>query len=141
MPPPQVFPSGVPLTAALLLEDEDTNDLDEAFAAETLPESLGISDGEGKYVRLLRAGAPLAAKRTRKFVYPAGQADVQVTLYAGEAAVAAENRALARVRLTGLAPAGGEVEVALSVSAQGEATLSVQDKATKAAVRAVVPVA
>jgi molecular chaperone DnaK (HSP70) len=128
-------------TAGLLLDDDDTTDMETDFLAETLPESLGLADADGQLVRLLRAGAPLPARRTRTLAYAAGQGSVHVALYAGEQPAAASNRLVAEARLTELAPAGGSVDVVLHASAAGEVTLSVQDKTTHAAARVVVPVA
>ena len=128
-------------SAGLLIEDGDTADLEEEFRAETLPESLGVSDADGKFVRLIRAGAPLPARRTCTVVYGAGQTSVVVSLYAGNAAEVAGNRLLAQARLTDIAAAGGQIDLVLQTAATGEITLSIQDKTTRAAARIFVGVA
>ena len=123
------------------MEDGDLADVEEDVVSETLPESLGLAGADGKFVRLVRRGAPLPARRTRTLAYPAGQTSVLVALYAGEAPTASENRAVAQARLVGLPATGGQLELVLQVAASGEATLTVQDKASRNAVRVTVPAA
>eukprot|EP00160_Parvularia_atlantis_P020373 Unigene8422_Nuclearia_a/m.25779 Unigene8422_Nuclearia_a/g.25779 ORF Unigene8422_Nuclearia_a/g.25779 Unigene8422_Nuclearia_a/m.25779 type:complete len:505 (-) Unigene8422_Nuclearia_a:62-1576(-) len=138
--PDETAAAGAAIEASLLIADDDIDEAELISDVESLPVSLSTVDADGKTIPLLRRGAPVPAKRAKTFKLAKDQTKVQVTVYAGDKPQASDNTPVARLTLAE-ATAGGEVEVVVSIDPKGEAKLTLQDRTSGKAVRAVVPVA
>jgi len=138
--PEETAAAGAAIEASLLISDEDLYENDLTLEVDALPQSISISGADGTSIFMLKQGAPVPAKRTKTFTLGADQTKVQVNVYAGQSGKASENTLLAKLALKE-ASAGGDVDVTVSVDTKGEAKVSLLDKKTGKAVRAIIPTA
>jgi molecular chaperone DnaK len=111
-----------------------TGEVKDLVLLDVTPHTLGIETKDGTFTPLIERNSTLPTRKSRVFTTVAdNQARVEVHILQGESDRAAYNKSLARLELTGIAPApkgGPQVEVSFEIDVNGIVSVSAQDGAT-----------
>jgi molecular chaperone DnaK len=140
VPPEEVVAIGAAIRAAAL-----QGEIRSVTVAEPLAHTLGVEDGAGDLVPILKARTPTPARRTVRFATAEdGQTACAIRLFEGDRAAAADNRALGYLVLQGLPPAAAgvqEVEVEFELDPEGVLTAAARARGCDAGVSGAVNIA
>jgi molecular chaperone DnaK len=127
--PDEVVAMGAAIQGAVL-----KGDIKDVLLLDVTPLSLGIETLGGVMTRLIERNTTIPARQSQVFsTAEDNQPAVTVHVLQGEREMAADNKALGRFELTGIAPAPRgmpQIEVTFDIDANGIVNVSAKDKAT-----------
>ena len=129
--PDEVVAVGAAIQGAILNKEGGVGDI---VLLDVTPLTLGIETMGGVMTKLIEANSTIPCKKSEVFSTAAdNQTEVTIHVLQGERPMAAQNKSIGQLNLTGIAPARRgipQIEVTFDIEANGILKVSAKDKAT-----------
>jgi molecular chaperone DnaK len=127
--PDEVVASGAAVQGAVL-----AGDVKDIVLIDVTPLSLGTSDSQGSFVRIINRNTAIPAKHSKKFTTVRdGQSSIQCQVLQGERELAKHNKLLGEFTLPGIPPAKRgvpSIEISFEIDANGIVNATAKDAGT-----------